>query len=77
MEYTPKVLIYVFLTPHPTLSWSFRKIFYVKDKLANWIHQQTYNLKEVYIDCCADGPVVSWTKFMWDKSSIPKAKFIL
>ena len=63
--------------PPITTSWSLEKICQVKDKLRIWILEDKYSIKEVYQEYFNSLPKVPWSRFFWNRTSIPKSKFIL
>lgn len=62
--------------PPITASRSRKKIFGVKDKLCTWILKERYNINEPYLSYFEDCPKVTWTRFVWNRASFPKGKFI-
>ena len=60
-----------------TLSWAFKKICKIKDRLDQWVHNGSYSIQEVYHGLLGAGQPVNWASFVWNRSSIPKARFIL
>ena len=60
-----------------TSSWAFKKICKVKDRLGQWVHNGTYSIKDVYHELLGARQPVDWVSFVWNRSSIPKARFIL
>lgn len=63
--------------PPVTASWSLKKICRVKDKLQPWILKDKYKINEVYQDFFTTIPKVPWSRFVWNRASTPKRKFIL
>ena len=41
------------------------------------MHNGSYSIKEVYQGLLGAGQPVDWASFIWNKCSIPKARFIL
>ena len=60
-----------------TSRWTFKKVYKVKDLLSQWVYNETCSIKEVYHELVGIRQVVHWARFMWNRSSIPKARFIL
>ena len=41
------------------------------------MHNNSYSIKKVYHELLGVGQLVDWAEFVWNRSSIPKARFIL
>ena len=57
--------------------WSLRKIYIVKNKLTPWIQKGQYEIATVYKVFSQHSLHVPQTKFLWNRASIPKQRFIL
>lgn len=67
---------WIVFNPPITTSWSFNTICRIKDKLGSWIVQNKYNIRDVYQDNFRALPKVTWSRFVWNRASTPKSKFI-
>ena len=56
---------------------SLKKICAVKDKLRIWMPKEKYQISKVYKHVLNLTPQVKWDKFVWNRASIPRARFIL
>ena len=61
----------------PTIRWTMRKICQVKEKLKQWVSQDTYCIGRVYKANSCPQPRVWWDKIVSHRSSAPKAQFVL
>uniref|UniRef100_A0A803Q619 Reverse transcriptase domain-containing protein n=1 Tax=Cannabis sativa TaxID=3483 RepID=A0A803Q619_CANSA len=63
-------------------SWAWKKIVVVKDKfqqrgdMESFV-QQSYRVKQGYLDLFPEHPKLPWCNLVWDKLVIPKHRFIL
>ena len=59
--------------PPITVIWSLKKICRIKDKPSAWISQGKYNMNDFFQDTFKTLPKVSWSRFVWNRSSTPKS----
>lgn len=62
--------------PPPFASWIIWKLCKVTDQLIHWILADKYCINSVYKDLLGSHPQVSWSKIVWHRTSIPKARFV-
>ena len=62
--------------PPPTASWVILKLCKVKDHMSTWITSATYNINIVYKELIGSSTRVSWSKLVWHRTSLSKARFI-
>ena len=61
----------------PTIgSWVLKKLCTVKETLRVWMIKNTYSIKNVYEELLGQNPRVPWAITIWNRASLPKARFI-
>lgn len=63
--------------PPVTASWALKKLCYVKDRLGEWMGKPKYQIQEVYMHYLESSTRVRRDKFVWNRASLPRARFIL
>ena len=63
--------------PPPPASWVLKKICKARDKLAHWVQHSKCTICDVYKAQPTQDASVSQTSFLWNRASIPKARFVL
>ena len=58
-----------------TVSWVMKKICSTKDTLRNWIFQDVYSIKAVYLETFKSTPKGKWKFVVWNRMSIPRHRF--
>ena len=51
------------------------KLFKVRENISDWLSTRNYVINIVYKDLLGSKPIVSWCKVVWNRCSIPKARF--
>ena len=52
-----------------------KRICFIKDSLKNWIFQDTYSIKSVYLETFKLTPRVRWRFVVWNRMSILRHRF--
>ena len=68
---------WLIFNPPIIASWSFKKICSMKDNLSLWMLKDNYCIRDVYMSYFDNHPKATWSKFLWNRASAPKGKFIL
>lgn len=63
--------------PPITSSWAFKKIFGVKEKLGEWMENQSYSISEVYKKLLNPPGKVNWASWVWSRYALPKTRLIV